>query len=384
MRALITRASICVTVVAAMVLSALVFGSGSAGAATKSFTVMIVGDFTSSVGYVVPETVPAAEEVLNRIPGLKVITCDSEFEPAAAVTCEDKAVEAGVVAVINGYGEVGLDSAILAQAGIPLIGDADTTEPNSFGLDSSFAGYVGMGAGAGRAGCKKAGILYYDGQANVIPPTQAGLKAEGSRVVASAAVPQTSPDMDPAVAKLTDAGARCIILSLTPAAVVQAVTAIRQSGGNQLIVGFGAIFPSATITALGKMADGVLLTNSGLGTSSSAAIVKRIEAGQKKINPALPFTSNSLAAWCDATLLADGLKHVKGNVTARSVTAALNGLRNVSFDGVINNISVVPLKSKLFRRYFNPYGINSIIKNGVPVADGGYYNITHALDLVKS
>ncbi len=52
---------------------------------------------------------------------------------------------------------------------------------------------------------------------------------------------------------------------------------------------------------------------------------------------------------------------------------ALNGLRNVSTDGVYPPLSMIPLKNPAFKRFFGHYALDYQIENGKPKPLTGWY-----------
>lgn len=358
-------------------------GSPATPAEPQPFKVMVMGDFTSTVGYTVGETRAAVRAVLDDVPGLEIVECDTQFDLNAALGCQRTAVEKDVVAVINGYGP-GRDAPILAEAGIPLLGDADPTLDISFGLSSSNGAYVGLGVGAARAGCSKAGILYYEGQELAIDLTVPGIESEGMEVTATAAVPFNAPDMAPAISRLVTAGADCVILSITPQAVVQAVTAIRQSGADPTIVGFGAIVPEEVLDVLGDMAEGIVLVDIQRNVADPAPVIATIASDLKSVDADAPLTTNAVLAWATAQVLSEALGQIDGEITRDTVRAALDGVADVDLQGAVAPFSVEPLENPAFRRFFNHHAIVYRIVNGKPTVDGDFFDFGPVLESISS
>jgi len=267
--------------------------SASGTSSGSTFKVMIMGDFTSAV-LPVPETVPAVEAALKGVPGVQIVTCDSKGDPNAAIACEQTAVADKVAAVVNGFGYATEDTSVLNQAGIPTLGSASDTQPTTFDVAPANAEYTGLGVGAAEAGCKAAGILYLDGTSELANAIEAGLAFKGAKDVAGATVAINAPDLAPAVAKLLAAKADCIILSVSPTMVVQAMTAISQSGAHPQVLGVGAIFPKQIVTALGSLANGVITTGPSLDPADSAPIVGQIRAAMQAIDPGAQVTTIAL------------------------------------------------------------------------------------------
>jgi len=340
---------------------------------------MIMGDFTSAV-IAVPETVPAVEAALKGVPGAQIVTCDSKGDPNAAIACEQTAVADKVSAVVNGFGYATEDISVLNQAGIPTLGSASDTLPTAFDVAPATAEYTGLGVGAAEAGCKSAGTLYLDGSSELADAIKAGLTYKGATEAARSAVAINAPDLAPAVAKLLAAKADCIILSVSPTMVVQAMTAISQSGAHPQVLGVGAIFPKQIITALGPLANGVITTGPTLDPADPAPVVGQIRAAMQAIDPGAQVTTIALTSWVAGRLIAAAAQRLHGPVTAAMMLAALNGLRDVNVGGVEPALSMVPLTAAPYKRTFGHHGINYKIVNGVPQRQGGFYDLQPALD----
>jgi hypothetical protein len=347
----------------------------------KPFKVMIAGDFTSSqIAFENPEIVPAAKAVLNSVPNLTVVTCDTKGDAGSAASCERTAVQDGVAAVIVGFGNIGQDQAILTKAGIPTIGDTDTTSATAFALANGYPLYTGIGTGLVSAGCKKIGTLMLDGTGALADSIKKGAETAGGQEVARAAIPANAPDLAPAIATLRNKNADCIALSVIPTEVVQAVTAIAQSGAPLKEAAVSAILTTDVIKSLGSSANGIIAidpTYDGGDTTSPAIL--QMQAGMKAIDPKAAFSQLAVVGWAAAKLLVDALPAVQGPVTPASMLAALNGLRNASTDGVMPPFSAVELPNPLYKRAFNHFGINYVITDGKLKRQGDFYDLAPAL-----
>jgi ABC-type branched-subunit amino acid transport system substrate-binding protein len=339
---------------------------------------MVTGDFTSTIPFTVPETVPAVKGALQGFPGVQVITCDSKGTAGAAQSCERQAVQENVSAVIIGF-KTTQTSEILNKAGIPVLGNAEPTVSNSFTAISSFASYAAMGVGLKKEGCEKLGILYLDGSDFLIDYIKKGFESQGGQEVARSAVPATAPDLTPAVAKITGSGAQCVALSLPPTQVAQAVTAIKQSGKKLQMAGISAVLTKQVLNSLGSLTDGLIIVDSQLNPNDKAPGLDAVKADMKNFDSKAPLTQVGIMTWVSAKVLGAALQKVQGPVTPVSLTAALNGLRNVDTQGVTPPWSSVELPNPAFKRYFNHYGINYKIVDGKPTRSGDFYDLTPVL-----
>jgi hypothetical protein len=348
---------------------------GTANASSISAKIMISGDFTSAIPYTVPEIIPAVKGVLRGFPNVKFETCDTKGTAGAALVCEEKAISDHVDAVIYGYGYLTQNQALLNKAGIAVIGASDSTSADSFAVSSSNAEFAGIGIGLANAGCKKLGIIYYDGTAALADFVKKGMESEGGTEVARAPVALNAADVTPAVAKLTGAGASCIAVSLAPAAAAQVLTAIKASGKTPLIGSVSAVFSQQVINSLGTaLTNGLLVVDSQLNPNSPSAGITQIKADVASQN-STTITSSSVTAWVSARLIAAALPTIHGAVTASSMLTALNGLRNVDMDGVVHSWSSIPLTIPAYARLFNHYGITYTVNDLKVTPSGTFFDL---------
>jgi ABC-type branched-subunit amino acid transport system substrate-binding protein len=308
-----------------------------------------------------------------------VLTCDSKGDPNAAQDCAREAVSEGAVAVINGFGNLNVDQSVLEQAGIPVLGTALETSPVSYATSSAFAQYVALGVGLGKQGCTKLGIIDLPNTDFLVDNIKRGFESTGGKEVARAAVAANAPDLTPAIAKITGAGAQCLALSLPPTGVAQAITAVKQSGKDLKMGGISAVFSQQLLSSLGSLTDGLLVVDDQLSQYDPGTQVVRKDmdavGGQKA-----ELTPVGILSWTAGKVVAAALAQVKGDVTASSLTTALNGLKDVKVGGVIPPWSSQPLANPAFARFMNHYGISYLIKNGKPVRSGDFYDLAPIID----
>jgi hypothetical protein len=358
-------------------------GSASAGGSSPTSSIkakiMIAGDITSTIPFTVPEIVPTVKGVLRNFPGVTFETCDSKGTPSAALACEEKAVQDHVAAVIYGYGYITQNQALLVKAGIPVIGEADTTSADSFATSSATAEYVGLGIGLAKAGCTKLGTVYIDGTDYLADYIKKGIISQGGTEVARAAVAANAADLAPAIAKLTGANAQCIAVSLAPAGAAQALIAIKQSGKKLIVGGVSAVFSQQLLKSLGApLTNGLISVDQQLNAADNAPGIAQIKADIASQHSTEPVTQIGIISWVAARYVAAALPKVQGAVTGKSLTTALDGLRNVDMDGVIHPMSSVELPNPAFKRLFNAYGITYTITNLAAVRNGDFFSLASA------
>ncbi|MCU1344703.1 MAG: putative substrate-binding transporter protein component [Acidimicrobiia bacterium] len=348
------------------------------------FKVMVVTDFTSPT-FSSPESVPAVKAALKDTPGAEVVSCDSKGDQNAALACGRKAVSDGVSVVISGYSAIAADFSALTAASIPILGAlGNVTAPNAFALSGGAASYGALGLAAAKGGCKRAGILYLDGNpVDYLNLVRTGLEVGGSVEASRASVALNAPDMSAPVAKLLDAKSDCIIPIITPTQVIQALTAIKQSGANVKVAGFSAVFPKQVISSLGPLAEGVIISDSQLGADSKEPAIEKIRADITAVDSNAKTTTIGLQAWASGRVVAAAVKNADGAVDAKAMLAALNAVRDVDLNGIMHPFSAIEVKNASFNRFFNHYGLNYIVHNGVPEANGDFYDLLPILEKSK-
>lgn len=387
MRSLSSFRGLAVAITATLVTALAGVYANPAGAASAppGFKVMVSGDFTSPV-FAAPEGLAAAKSVLQKVPGVEIISCDTKGDPTGAQTCEQKAVDENVVAVLNSLGALAASHPTLTAHNIPVVGYAQETVPNGFSVASGIGNYAALGVGVAKAGCKRVATLYLEGGAggealpNII---KSGAELTGSKEVARAAAPNNAPDLSAPVARLMDGNPQCIILSVPPTMVVQAVTAIHQTGKKVMLAGVNAIFTPDVLKSLGPLANGTIIPAVQLDPNDKAPVVAEIKKAMAKVDKSAPFTSTAIATWAAAKLLATALQNVTGDPTAASITAALNALRDVNLDGAIHSFSAIELTNPIVKRTFNHYAINYKVANGKFVRAGNFYDLKPVLEQLK-
>lgn len=354
-------------------------GSAPAGGSDIKATIMVIGDFTSTIPFTVPEAVPMVKGVLKGFPNVDIKTCDSKGTAPAFLVCEQQAVTEKIAAVVQGFSAGAQDSSVLTKAKIPVIGNSDGHSANAYPSSESFSLYVALGAGLYETGCRKLGIIYLDGAGFLVDYIKQGFEGKGGQEVARASVAANAADVSPAVSKVTGAGAQCVAVSLTPSGAAQALTALKQSGKTLTIGGISAIFSAQLIDSLKALTDGLVVVDSQLNPVDNAPGITAATATLHSEDSKAPMTQQAVSAWIASTLVAAALPKVSGEVTSASMTTALDGLRNVDMQGVIPAWSSIPLDSKQFSRIFNHYGINYKIEGGKPVKQGDFYDTSALL-----
>jgi ABC-type branched-subunit amino acid transport system substrate-binding protein len=354
--------------------------SAAAPGANAKGKILVLGDFTSTIPFTLPEIVPMVKGVLKGFPNLDIETCDAKGTAPAFLICEQKAIQDKVAAVVMGFSAGGQDMSVLTKANIPIIGSGDAHSPNMYPVSESFSEYVALGAGLYQTGCKKLGIIYLDGSDFLVNYIKAGFEGKGGKEVARASVAANAADVTPAVSKLTGAGAECVAVSLTPSGAAQALTALKQSGKSLIIGGISAVFSQQVLDALKSLTDGLVVVDVQLNAADNAPGITEAAATMHSVDPKATMTQQAVSAFVAARLVAAALPKVTGDVTTASFTTALNSLRDVDMLGVVSPWSTTPLASKSFPRIFNHYGVNYTVHGGKSTKQGDFYDISSLLN----
>ncbi|WP_261569609.1 ABC transporter substrate-binding protein [Frankia gtarii] len=343
--------------------------------------ILVIGDITGNV-FTMPEVVPIVKGELRGFPNVEIETCDSKGTASGVLVCEQKAVADDVAAVINGGNLLTADQAPLAKAGIPVLGQSDTSSPDSFATASANAEFAAIGIGLANAGCTKMGIVYYDGTDFLANLVKKGIESKGGTEVARSPIALNAPDLTPAISKITGAGADCVAVSLAPTSAAQALTAIRQSGRHLTVGSVSAVFTQKLIDSLGPdLTNGLVVVDSQLNGADDNPGIAQIKAAIASQGSKDPVTSNGIITWIGARLLEAALPKVSGPVTAASLTTALNGLRDVDMLGVIHPWSSVEVDNPAYKRLFNHYGITYTVNDLKATKNGDFFDIAESTAL---
>jgi Periplasmic binding protein len=353
----------------------------AAAATAQPFKVMLIADISeSTVNFTVPEAVTAAKAALKGT-GATLVVCDSKGDQNTAKACQRDAVSQKVAAVIMGYSAGAADQDVLTQAKMPVVGLSDPKQDNSYALSSGLAGFGAIGIGAGKAGCKRVGMLEVDGTDFLLDATKAGAESAGAKEVARAAVPINAPDLSPSLAKLLAAKPDCIIATLPPTAMVQAVTAVHQLAPKLPIVTLGDVLPKATRDTLGSEANNILFSTQSLidGDSNKAALAP-LRKSMAAIDKSAPVTTQALYVYVAGKMIAQAAAGITGPVDQTTLATGLSNLKTVDTGGLMHPLTVTDLPEPAFKHFINHYGLLYKITKGKLVRNGNFFDLAPILD----
>jgi ABC-type branched-subunit amino acid transport system substrate-binding protein len=347
--------------------------SGSAATTSSStpVTVYVISQDTGS-DFSSPDVPPVATNTVAQINSsgglaghqIHLVVCNDNATPTTAANCARGAVAAHAVAVVEGISlEGGTIDPITEAAGIPVIASpvapADYADPDAFLKDGGTITLWGAeGEMLAESGCKKMGILYDNSNASgATGPgiVKAGVAAQGlATIVGSEGVPEESPDLQPLVTTLEQAGAQCIASTLTPDQQVDAIRAVHQSADPNVRLGsIGPSLPVALAAQLGQVAKGTITTNvMYLPGDPRAAGFNTISKGVANVSG---FSEN---AYEGLELLKVATQGITGSFTAASVLHALQTASNLTVPSAPHTLGFTdPSSAKGYSREMNLWAV---------------------------
>lgn len=344
---------------------------GSSGGSGNGYTV-VFGNTLSGPKSASSDGAKAATAAFHGTNG-KLVVCDNQGTTSGNLNCEEEAVRDHAAAFIEGVQDQ--DQSILDRNGIPVVGVATDTSPESFDVSGQLALFAGMAVALHRSGCERVGFVITEGGEQYA--TQIA-KAESWQSVTDAFIPITAPDLSPDIAKLVNAKVQCIAFASLPTQVPQILTAVNQSGLKVPMATPGVVMTPAVLKSVGSLANGIIEITSTPDPSSAAVL--SVVAKMQAVDPSIPNTAYSLSGWAVSKIIEDGAATITGKVTASSMLAALNGLRNASTDGLFPPISMIPQPVASDQRDFDNFVESYVLENGKLTQPSGFFDVTSALN----
>jgi ABC-type branched-subunit amino acid transport system substrate-binding protein len=279
----------------------------------------------------------AAAAAINEAGGvngrpIEIDECDSRLDPNAAADCARQAETGGYAAIVGSL--TSTDAAIVPvaeEAGIAMIGLVPTTaasyaSANSFPISQgSSVKAVALSRAVVEGGATKISFLYIDvpSAAAFVPVLEGGVAQNGAELGRSVGVPPGAPDMSSYVANALDGGVDGLVLFTTAGDAAKMVQAVRDSGADDIVMGFAVSNSDELIDALGPDADGLVTASPQRQVSESDVpgvqqYVEEMEAsGLEPVNNEYAFNS-----WASVHLFAEVAASLT-DITADTVLAAM-------------------------------------------------------------
>jgi branched-chain amino acid transport system substrate-binding protein len=293
---------------------------------------------------------------------LRLIDCDSKYDPSSAHQCAQKLISEGVLAIVGWLSLSGEQSEAkyLTSQGVPIIGGlgvpAEYASPLSFPTTPSLVtDGTALGTLAGKVGLKKPGVIFLN--ANFIAPVEASLlaamKKAGITPVDVEQVDATKPDYTDIVLKFRAKGAQSVAAFVDPFSYARLFQAMERQVWHPPLLGGGLDKPSANAQY-----------NAGCGSSCAVygaySATPVLEFADHTGTPAIrqylgavhayyPRQYGSLDVyatyqWLAAEVFAQAIKNIgsAAPVSRQSLVKALDGLKSFNDGGITMPITYGP------------------------------------------
>jgi hypothetical protein len=349
---------------ATLVVSVMLVGvsGGTVGAAGGPITIVTYGDITGLAP--VPEHqfqdgVVAAVDAFNASGGvqgrkIKLITCDTKFQGAAAAACVANAKSEGVVAAIPSVTLIdNVTTPLLEQQGIPIIGSDPSTPQAEYSkttacfLPGPFVDYPALTHYMAKVGLKSLSATLPAGVAgeNVLEGgTEIEAKADGATIDTWLQASPITSDFAPIGAQAVEAGENGFMggvggpaLDGLFAAVLGAKPSIKLGGPGYILQGGPSV--DGALISLG--AKGAIVSGySAFPTDRSVPAVKLFDKEIAKVDPTDKYVEVSFMTWIDAYGATQILKSMtSGPINAATITSAMQHTKNLNMLGAVPNWS---------------------------------------------
>jgi ABC-type branched-subunit amino acid transport system substrate-binding protein len=355
---------------------------------------MVITSMTA-VNLAFPETADAVKArastenesgAINGAP-IEVLTCDDKNDPNTAADCAREAVQNKVAAIVGGYSLQGATIfPILEAAGIPNVGGTvntptDLNSKMSFPVDSvlSTAFYAASKALLNE-GCTKIGMVAAQSAALSTLITGATTALTKDQYVGEALYPISGPtgDVAPLANTLLSKGADCILLPVNYTLQDQFANAFAQINPRVKFATSFAATPANWGQSL-KQANKYTVVGSFLPLESTEPGMVQFKTQMAARAKGALQNGYSLRSWIAAGVFASVARTVKGDVTASTMVAALNGASKIDTGGLSYPIDFTkPHSSTGVTREFNTFLITQGLKDGVVKATTGFVDYAHS------
>jgi ABC-type branched-subunit amino acid transport system substrate-binding protein len=313
-----------------------------------------LGNAQPEIGHAIQANIDATNAA-GGINGKKIVLdiCDAKATANGAAACARQLVKDGVVADVGDATTWGQAvSPIFQAAGIPRIGPlalsaAEYNSPGNYPLNG---GAVVMFQGdvlfAAQSGAKSMFIAYTEaeGASSIIGFVQMAYKTHNIQDKGNVGIPPGSPDLSSYVTKAMNSGADVVLTTFGPELTEQFMKTAIQLGAKFRIATVAEAFSDSVIAAVGKSQP---IVKNALLTSPFPPTTANDIAGIKKFNDELDAAESQYGdlkaqnrahifnSWMASYLFGQIAKSITGDVTAKTVTAALGTAKDVDTLGVM-------------------------------------------------
>jgi len=291
----------------------------------------------------------------------ELIVCNDNNDPNTAVGCARRAVKEKVVALVGGFS--GFEPQvlpILERAGIPWVGNTAVQNSTSkiyymLGGEGAALAFAMAGALSDPArGCTQISAVAENSPSSkaAVQLFQLGVDAAGGKNGKPAYSAEATADWGPAVAAAIDNGSNCLGLLGSPQNTPKIITAVKQSGEDVTTIVPQSLFPDQSVAAMGKAANGVILTSGYLPFTADSPTVRNLKKLAQKKMKDVPLDGVLMSTYASVNVVAEAAKNLD-DVTPKSLTGALQDLKgyDTGLGPVVDFTQGNP--TKLFSRIFN-------------------------------
>jgi len=292
---------------------------------------------------------------------LELVVCNDKNDPNAAVACVRQAIKEDVAAVVGGFSSFEPQIVpLLERAGIPWVGN--TAVQNSTSKSYFMLGGEGAALAFAMAAylsdpaqeCRKISAVAENAPSSqaAVQLFQTGVATAGGNNGKPAYGAETTADWGPVVAGAIDDGSNCLAVLGSPQNTPKIITAINQTGQDVKTAVPQSLFPDQAVAAMGKTADGVILTSGYLPFTSEAPAVQNLVKEAKALKSDVPLDGVLVSTYASVRVVAEAAMGLK-DVTPKTLTSALSELKgfDTGLGPVVDFTSTNP--TKLFSRILN-------------------------------
>jgi ABC-type branched-subunit amino acid transport system substrate-binding protein len=364
-------------------------GGGSGGSSAKGTVTIESWNSLANAAVAVPESktaMQAAIKAINSAGGInghqvKLIFCDSNFDPNTEVACAREAVSKKVAAVVGAASYFPNTAAVLEAGKVPLVGargadPTDFTSSISYPMVAGTFGWAnGMAALAKQLGLQKVSIV-----SSAAPTSsqqtdiaKARLNDLGIQVGKVISAPTGAADQTATAAAAAD-GVDGILADAPPNDTLKVLQSLKQSGYRGAFISPSPTTPPNSLKALGTVpfkqyAISLTVPPNQTSDPTIAAFGKEMDA----VDTQAQKSETALTFWTAMKLFAAACSKLD-TINASTVTSAMNSLAPVQLGstapyavaGVTSPVQAAP-------RLFNPMVMYLQMKDGVPTPLDGKF-----------
>lgn len=295
-------------------------------------------------------------EVVNKrggVAGRKIYltTLDDGYLPELVAENSKRLIDDEKALALFGYfgdAPVNIALPLIKEKKIPLVGavtgaEAHRSHPNLFFVRASYQMEVEkIVAQSAAQGLNKFAIFYQNDEfgKDVLAGLQKALAARKLTLVGEGVYERNSLKVDEAVGKVAAVMPQSIVMACTLEACAEFVRKIKKRGLSPRFNHLSAVDIASLHKELGELSRGLEVSRVvPLPQAQSVPVVNEYTKALKAFAPKSTPSFLSLEGYIAAKALTEGLKRAGANPTRQSLTAALEGMRDVDLGGFVVNFA---------------------------------------------